>query len=62
MTLVQLVVMLVVIGVLLYLINTYIPMDANIKGILNIVVIVFLLLWLLTAFGLLPAINPRLTS
>ena len=40
MSLVSLVVTLIVIGVLLWLINTYIPMDAKIKSILNIVVVV----------------------
>lgn len=43
---------LIVVGVLLWLINTYIPMDAKIKRILNIVVVVVVVLWLLKAFGL----------
>ena len=43
---------LVVIGVLLWLVNAYVPMDAKIKKILNIVVIVGVILWLLNVFGI----------
>ncbi|MEO7923079.1 MAG: Thivi_2564 family membrane protein [Chitinophagaceae bacterium] len=48
---------LVVVGVLLWLINSYIPMDAKIKNILNIVVVIFVVLWLLRAFGVLDSIK-----
>jgi hypothetical protein len=51
---VQLIILLVVVGVVLYLINAYIPMETTIKNILNVVVIVVILLWLLQAFGILP--------
>jgi hypothetical protein len=44
-------IVLVVVGVLLWLINTYIPMDRKIKNILNIVVVVIVVVWLLQAFG-----------
>ena len=54
MPIIQLLVQIIVIGVILYLVNTYIPMAAPIKTILNIVVILFLCLWLLSVFGLLP--------
>jgi hypothetical protein len=54
MDLVQLVVVLIVVGVLLWLVNTYIPMDPKIKNILNIVVVIAVVLWLLGLFGLLP--------
>ena len=47
MELIQLVVVLIVIGVLLWLVNTYIPMDARIKQIINAVVIIAVVLWLL---------------
>ena len=47
----ELIVILIVIGLLLYLVNNYIPMDAKIKNILNIVVVVCVILWLLNAFG-----------
>ncbi|MEY6433955.1 Thivi_2564 family membrane protein [Thioalkalicoccus limnaeus] len=53
MPLINLVVTLVVVGVLLWLINNYLPMDATIKKILNVVVIIVVILWLLTAFGVL---------
>jgi hypothetical protein len=43
---------LIVIGVLLWLVNTYIPMDAKIKRLLNIVVVIAAVLWLLNVFGL----------
>jgi hypothetical protein len=51
--LIQLILVLVVVGVLLWLVNNYIPMDANIKKILNIVVIIVVILWLLRVFGVL---------
>ena len=57
MPLVSLVVILVVVGVLLWLINTYIPMDRKIKSILNAVVVIGVILWLLKVFGLMNTIN-----
>ena len=51
MPLVNVVVTLLVVGVLLWLINTYIPMDGKIKQILNVVVVIVVVLWLLSAFG-----------
>ena len=53
MSLISLVITLVVIGVLLWLINTYIPMDGKIKTILNAVVVICVVIWLLFAFGIL---------
>jgi hypothetical protein len=53
MSLISLLVTLVVIGVLLWLVNTYIPMDGKIKKILNIVVVICVVVWLLFAFGVL---------
>lgn len=50
MPLINLVVVLIVVGVLLWLVNTYIPMDAKIKNVLNIVVIIAVVLWLLNIF------------
>jgi hypothetical protein len=44
-------IILIVVGVLLWLINSYIPMDGKIKKILNIVVVVVLILWLLNMLG-----------
>ena len=51
MSLVTIVITLIVVGVLLWLINTYIPMDGKIKKLLNIVVMVVVVLWLLNVFG-----------
>jgi bacteriorhodopsin len=53
MTLVSLVLTLIVVGVLLWLVNNYIPMDSKIKRILNVVVVICVVVWLLYAFGIL---------
>ena len=53
MSLISLVVTLIVVGVLLWLVNTYIPMDAKIKKILNVVVVICVVVWLLSVFGVL---------
>jgi hypothetical protein len=53
MPLIQLVVILIVIGVLLWLVNNYIPMQRSIKSILNGVVVIAVVLWLVNVFGLL---------
>lgn len=52
MTLLHLILVLVVVGVILWLINTYVPMDHKIKTILNIAVVIFVILWLLQATGI----------
>lgn len=52
MTLVNVVIILIIVGVVLWLINRFIPMDHKIKQILNIVVVIAVVLWLLRAFGL----------
>jgi hypothetical protein len=57
MPLINLVVILIVVGVLLWLVNSYIPMQASIKKILNIVVVIVVVLWLLNAFGLLTGLQ-----
>lgn len=62
MELIQLVVVLIVIGVLLYLVNNYVPMDAKIKQILNAVVVIAVVLWLLAVFGLLPLLHMRIPA
>jgi hypothetical protein len=48
---------LVVVGVILWLVNTYIPMDGKIKSILNVVVVVLVIIWLLQAFGLFSSVK-----
>jgi hypothetical protein len=57
MPLVQLVIALIVIGVLLWLVNTYIPMDSKIKNIMNVVVVIVVVLWLLNVFGVLAGVS-----
>ena len=53
MPLATVVITLLVVGVLLWLINSYIPMQGTIKGILNAVVVIVLVIWLINVFGLL---------
>ncbi len=57
MPLIKLVIILVVFGVILWAINTYIPMDATIKKILNAVVILVAILFVLSAFGVLGSLS-----
>ncbi|MBW4361574.1 hypothetical protein DOS84_03955 [Flavobacterium aquariorum] len=52
MPLVTVLLVLIIVGVLLWLINTYIPMDSKIKNIFNIVVVIFVIIWLLKVFGI----------
>ena len=52
MSLIYVVIVLVIVGVLLWLINTYIPMARPIKTILNVVVVICVVLWLLSVFGI----------
>lgn len=54
---ISLVITLIVVGVLLWLVNTYIPMDGKIKQILNVVVVICVVAWLLSAFGVLGHSN-----
>lgn len=57
MPLINLVIVLVVVGVLLWVINSYIPMQATIKKILNLVVIIAVVIWLLSVFGIIGNIS-----
>jgi hypothetical protein len=57
MSLVSLILILIVVGVLLWLINNYIPMDGKIKGILNAVVVIAVVIWLLQVFGLIGSLS-----
>ncbi len=52
MPLIQIVMVLIVVGVLLWLVNRFIPMQGTIKSILNAVVVICVVLWLLNVFGL----------
>ena len=57
MPLINLVIILVVVGVILWLVNSYIPMDYKIKRILNVVVVIVVILWLLSAFGVIGSLS-----
>lgn len=57
MTLLNVLIILGVVGVLLWLVNSYIPMDAKIKRIFNVVVVIAVVIWLLRVFGLLGAMK-----
>ena len=57
MPLIQLVIVLVVVGVILWLINSYIPMQATIKKILNALVVIRVIVWLLSVFGVIGDIS-----
>jgi hypothetical protein len=57
MPLIQLVIVLVVVGVILWVINNYIPMQSTIKSLLNAVVVIAVIIWLLSAFGLIGDIS-----
>ena len=57
MPLVQVLIALIVVGILLWLVNTYIPMQSTIKSILNAVVVIVVVLWLLNVFGLFHSLN-----
>lgn len=57
MSLLTVLIVLIVAGLLLWLVNNFIPMDRKIKTILNVVVVIVLIIWLLKAFGLLDSLN-----
>ena len=57
MSLLSLVITLVVVGVLLWLLNNYVPMDGKIKTIINVVVVIVVVIWLLQALGLLGSLQ-----
>ena len=57
MPLLQIVMVLIVVGVLLWLVNRFIPMQGTIKSILNAVVVIAVVLWLLNVFGLFHSLS-----
>ncbi len=57
MPLINVLITLIVVGVLLWLVNSFIPMAGSIKSILNAVVVIFVVLWLLDVFGVLHSIS-----
>lgn len=57
MPLINIAIVLIIAGVLLWLVNTYIPMAGSIKTILNVVVVVAICVWLLQTFGLIGSVG-----
>jgi len=57
MPIVTIIIVIVVVGIILWLINNYIPMQRTIKNILNVVVVIVLVIWLLKAFGVLDSLQ-----
>jgi hypothetical protein len=57
MPLTQVIVVLIVVGVILWLINRFIPMAGSIKSILNAVVVIAVVVWLLNVFGVLSSLS-----
>jgi hypothetical protein len=57
MSLIALVMTLVVVGILLWLLNNYVPMDGKIKQIINVVVVIVVVIWVLQAFGVLGSLQ-----
>ena len=62
MSIITIVIVLIVVGVILWLINTYIPMQHAIKTILNVVVVIVVILWLLNEFDVLHLLDVHLTK
>lgn len=56
MSLLSIIIALIVVGLILWLINNYIPMDRKIKSILNIVIVIAVIIWLLQSFGFIGSI------
>jgi preprotein translocase subunit SecE len=57
MPLINVIIALAVVGVILWLVNQYLPMDHKIKSILNVVVVIAVVLWLLNAFGVIGSLS-----
>ncbi|MGV8962658.1 MAG: Thivi_2564 family membrane protein [Candidatus Saccharimonadaceae bacterium] len=57
MPILNIIIVILVVGVILWLINSYIPMQATIKRILNAVVVIVLVIWLLKVFGVLGSLQ-----
>jgi len=57
MSLISLVLTLIVVGVLLWLLNNYVPMDGKIKSIINALVVIVVVVWLLQSFGVLGSLH-----
>lgn len=56
MPILTIILIIVLVGVLLWALNSFVPMDPKVKSILNIVVVILLIIWLLQAFGLIDGL------
>ncbi|HCY00160.1 MAG TPA: hypothetical protein DG754_08480 [Bacteroidales bacterium] len=57
MPILTIIIVILIVGVILWLVNSYIPMQRTIKTILNVVVVVILVIWLLKVFGILGSLQ-----
>ena len=57
MPILTIILIIVLVGVLLWALNSFVPMDAKVKSILNLVVVILLIVWLLRAFGVIGALS-----
>lgn len=57
MSILTIIIVIVIVGVILWAINNFIPMDGKIRTILNAVVVILLIVWLLQAFGVLGSLG-----
>ena len=57
MSLLSVLIILIIVGVLLWLVNSFIPMDSKIKSILNVVVVIAVIIWLLKVFGIFNSLS-----
>ena len=57
MSILTILIAIIVVGILLWIVNSYIPMDSKIKSIFNVVVVLALIIWLLNEFGVLNYLN-----
>jgi hypothetical protein len=57
MSLLSIIVALVVVGIVLYCINRFVPMQHTVKTLLNVVVILVLVVWILNAFGIISMLD-----
>jgi len=58
-TMLSIILTIIIVGVLLWVVNSVLPMDPKIRQILNAVVVIVLILWILQAFGLLTGVRLR---
>ncbi|UPQ80668.1 hypothetical protein M0M57_07460 [Flavobacterium azooxidireducens] len=57
MPILNILIVLIIVGFLLWVVNTYIPMDRKIKSIFNLVVVIAVIIWLLKVFGLFDSLS-----